>query len=150
MNDSCSRLKPIVPGMLILFWLMLPAACAPESEEARPERPENVDIRPDVVFATADDRPLHIYIESQGIVEAFREIIIRPRVSGFVDDTALEDGRYIGQGDTLIAFADEEWRHQLSQAQNEVAQAEVAYNIERGQRVNRAMAGRDSSSNDPS
>jgi len=112
--------------------------CSGEDELERPEEDDSVEIRPDVIFSTADDRNLHVYIESQGVVEASREIVIRPRISGFVDATRLEDGARVQQGDLLLQFDDEEWRYQLDQAENELETATVAYNIEMRQRQNRS------------
>ncbi len=127
-------------GVTILFGI---TACGPVDEEERPEVPEDVDVRPDVVFAEADDRPLTLHIESSGVVAPNREITIRPRVSGFVEISLLDDGNYVEQGDTIIAFDRQEWEHQLSQAQNEFDKAMVDYNIEQRQRQSRS-AGQES------
>jgi membrane fusion protein, multidrug efflux system len=129
-----NRASSIITILLIALF----TACAAEDDPDRPERPENVDIRPEVVFGVADDQPLHIYIESQGIVEANRDMVIRPRISGFIEASALDDGNYVEQGDTLIAFDDEEWLFQLHQAENEAERAMVDYEIERRQRLNRS------------
>lgn len=119
----------LVLGLMVM-------ACSPDDEQSRPERPDNIDIRPDVIFSAVDDEPLHIYIESQGIVEANQEVVIRPRVGGFVGTTRLEDGTFAVEGDTLLAFLDEEWRYQVRQARNEVASARVEYDIEKRHRTN--------------
>jgi membrane fusion protein, multidrug efflux system len=127
------------PGYLFIpILIALFTACAAEDGPERPERPDNVDVRPEVVFGVADDRPLHIYIESQGIVEANRELVVRPRISGFIESSSLDDGSYTEQGETLIAFDDEEWLFQLHQAENEAERARVDYEIERRQRQNRS------------
>jgi membrane fusion protein (multidrug efflux system) len=119
--------------IIILTFLTL-TACTGADDPDRPERPDNVDIRPDVVFAVADDRPLHIHIESQGIVEPIREIIIRSRISGFITESRLDDGNRVEQGQTILSFDEQEWKHQLQQAENEYETAKVAYNIETRQR----------------
>lgn len=123
----------------ILYAFILPVllfSCTAEQETETPEAGE-VDIRPEVVFSIADDNPLHIYIESQGIVEAARELVIRPRISGFIRHSELEDGNVVSNGDLLLSFDDEEWQYQLQQAENEYETAMVAYNIETRQRQNR-------------
>ncbi|MDX1590641.1 MAG: efflux RND transporter periplasmic adaptor subunit [Balneolaceae bacterium] len=114
--------------------MLLITGCSSTDDPERPERPDDVDIRPDVIFTTADDQPLNIYIESQGVVEPLREIIIRPRISGFITESELEDGNQIEEGEVILAFDDEEWQFQLLQAQNEYESALVAYNIENRQR----------------
>lgn len=123
---------------MITVLLMGMGACAGEEEPDRPEADDSVEILPDVIFSVADGQNLHIYIESQGIVEASREIVIRPRISGFVDHTVLEDGARIQQGETILQFDDEEWQYQLQQAENEFETATVAYNIESRQRQSRS------------
>lgn len=122
----------------IFILLLILTACTGDPEEDRPEAPDEVDIRPEVVFATADDYPLRIFIESQGVVEASREVTIRPRISGFVKESNLRDGNRIQQGETILGFEDSEWRFQLQQAENEFESAQVAFNIEKRQRQSRA------------
>lgn len=129
--------------LLCICMLTLPA-CSSEDEPETPEVNEDVEILPDVIFSVADDNDLNVYIESQGIVEASREIIIRPRISGFVEATVLEDGARVQQGDLLLQFDDQEWQYQLQEAENEYETALAAYTIESGQRQSR-NGGADSS-----
>ena len=133
-------LPPLVRGeflLVLIAVLFMATACVGGDERERPERPDDVDIRPDVIFSVADDRPLHIYVESQGVAEPVREIVIRPRISGFVTQTILDDGNRVAQGDPILTFDDQEWRYQLHQAENEYETALVAYNIESRQRQTR-------------
>lgn len=136
-----NRLVLFFGATLLLTTFVLISSCSPEEEEERPETPESAEVRPEVTFSTIDDRPLHVYIESQGIVEANREIVVRPRISGFVRTTVLEDGAYVQEGDTLISFVDEEWQYQLQQAENDYESALIEYNIERRQRENNNPSG---------
>lgn len=138
---------PLIRGDLFLALIIIIAiltSCAGADDPERPERPDDVDIRPEVVFATADDRDLRIYIESQGVVEASREIVIRPRISGFVKETVLDDGHRVEAGDLLLAFDNQEWQHQLREAENRHESANVEYTIERRQRENREGGFRES------
>lgn len=134
--------------LLSLFLIMLIlSACTSSEDPERPETPDDVEIRPDVVFTIADDDPLHIYIQSQGVVEPIREISIRPRISGFVTESQLEDGNRVEEGGTILAFDDQEWSYQLSQAENEYETALSAYNIEMGQRQNSGNGSQNQSEN---
>jgi RND family efflux transporter MFP subunit len=117
--------------------MMTLPACSSEEEPETPEVSDDVEILPEVIFSMADDRDLNVYIESQGVVEASREIIIRPRISGFVEATTLEDGARVQQGDLLLQFDDQEWQYQLQEAENEYEEALAAYRIESGQRQSR-------------
>lgn len=119
---------------IFIITLLTFTACSGDPDEERPETPDDVDIRPEVVFAVADDNPLHIYIESQGVVEAGEEMVIRPRISGFVTESMLDDGYRVEEGEILLAFDDNEWQYQLQQAENELESARIAYEIERNQR----------------
>ena len=123
--------------IFILLFVLSICACTSEEEPEAPEANEDVEILQEVIFSMADDRNLNVYIESQGLVEASREIIIRPRISGFVDATVLEDGARVQQGDLLLQFDDQEWQYQLQQAQNEYQSAMAAYTIESNQRQSR-------------
>ena len=131
----------------IVLIAVLFSGCSSDEEPETPEVSEDVEIRPDVIFSVADDNDLNVYIESQGIVEASREIIIRPRISGFVEATVLEDGARVQQGDLLLQFDDQEWQYQLQEAENEYETALAAYTIESGQRQSR-NGGADSSANE--
>jgi RND family efflux transporter MFP subunit len=128
-------------SIMKLAWIaglcMVLAACGGDERERgglSDEEKAAIDIRPDVVFSIVDDQPLNIYIETAGIVEANREVVIRPRVSGFVNRSILADGRYVQQGDTLLTFVDQEWLYQLQQAENEYETAKLNYEIEMRQR----------------
>lgn len=117
----------------LMLIILIIGSCTAEEDSETPEAGD-VDIRPEVIFSIADDNPLHIYIESQGIVEAVQELVIRPRISGFIRHSELEDGNVVSNGDLLLRFDDEEWQYQLQQAENDYETAMAAYNIESGQR----------------
>ncbi|MEX2463447.1 MAG: efflux RND transporter periplasmic adaptor subunit, partial [Balneolaceae bacterium] len=127
-----SKIKVIITTAFIMTLY----ACSGANENERPEASDEVDIRPDVIFSVADDRPLHIYVESQGVAEPIREILIRTRISGFVTESVLEDGYQVEQGEPILVLDQQEWQYQLQQAENEYETAMVSYNIETSQRQN--------------
>lgn len=102
----------------------------PVSEEER----ESAEVRPEVIFGVADDEPLYDYVESRGLVESGREMEIIPRISGYVEQSLISEGRNVQRGDTLLQFVDEEWQHQYREARNTYEEALSAYNIEQGLR----------------
>jgi len=128
-----------------IFLILMITACSRSEDPERPETPEDVDIRPDVVFTRADDSPLHIYVESQGIVEPIRDVTIRPRISGFITEAVLEEGSRVNQGDLLISFDQQEWEYELNQAENDYQTALSEFTIEKQQRE---ASGRGSDDND--
>lgn len=140
------RVLPLIRGELLLLFMLIVltiGACSGGDERDRPDVPDHVDIRPDVIFAMADERPLHIYIESQGIAEPVREITVRPRISGFITQSELDDGHRFEAGDPILVFDAQEWQYQLQQAENEHETAMVAYNIEINQRESQGSTPRD-------
>lgn len=111
-------------SLALLAGLILAVGCqqSDEEEDQNPlseEEQESVQVRPEVIFAVADDQPLYQYIESQGVVEANQQATLKPRVSGFIEQSNLAEGRKVQKGDTLLEFVDEEWRLSYQQAKNE-------------------------------
>lgn len=131
--------------ILKLLLIVVITSCETEDRSERPESPEDVDIRPEVIFTVADANPLHIYIESQGIAEPIREVIIRPRISGYVTTSNLEDGSSIQAGETILTFNEDEWHYLYLQAENDYDTAYLAYTIETGQRQVRNENGNEDS-----
>lgn len=130
-------------ALIMLVLAVTLSACSGTDDPERPEQPDDVDIRPDVIFAQADELPLHIYIESQGVVEPVREITVRPRISGFITSSVMEDGQRVQENETLISFDDQEWQYQLNQAENEYETAFSEFTIEKQQREASGRAGND-------
>lgn len=133
-------LKQLSITIFVLTTLIL-TGCSGGEDQDRPEPPEDVDIRPEVIFSLADDQPLRVYIESQGIVEPIHQITIRPRISGFITQSLLDDGIRVSKGDTILAFDDQEWKYKLQQAENEFQSAEIEYSIEKNQREQSSVDG---------
>ncbi|MFU8859702.1 MAG: efflux RND transporter periplasmic adaptor subunit [Cyclonatronaceae bacterium] len=125
---SVSRMMGVVLLAGFLF-----AACTSDADEAsaRPDRPESVEIRPEVIFSTADALPLTFYLESQGSIEPNRRIEIIPRLSGYLEHHAIHEGARVSRGDTLLKLVDDEYRIQYRQAGNDFHKAEQDYMIER-------------------
>src|SRR5690625_7413493 len=78
----------VLAGYRFVFALCLVAgflatACSSDDDQERPERPDNVDVRPEVVFAIVDDEPMHVCFESEVIVEADQEVFSQPRDGAF-------------------------------------------------------------------
>jgi RND family efflux transporter MFP subunit len=123
--------------VIILLGLALMAGCSIDSAEDNPlsdEEKESVEVRPEVLFAVADDQPLYQYVESQGVVEANRQVMLKPKISGFVEQSNIVEGRWVEKGDTLLAFESQEWQYDMEEAKNQYDKARSAYGIENRQR----------------
>lgn len=116
-------------------------ACTPDEEDKPKPDTSNIEIRPDVIFATSDDLPLYRYLESQGTVEPARDLIIQPRISGFIQSHQIFEGRRVTKGDTLLTFISDEWRLRLVEARNTFNETEQKLNIERQLRSRDARGG---------
>jgi len=119
-------------GFVLLAGFLF-AGCSGKTDEAsaRPDRPESVEIRPEVIFSTTDALPLSFYLESQGTIEPNRRIEIIPRLSGYLEHHAIHEGARVSRGDTLLKLVDDEYRIQYRQADNDFHKAEQDYMIER-------------------
>ncbi len=100
----------------IIIFTFLFSACSVDAERPSPPSRESVEIRPMVVFDLADNQPLYLYVETQGLVEPRQEIRLTPRLSGFIREHRIRDGEKVTKGDVLLQFADEEWRLDLADA----------------------------------
>lgn len=116
-------------------------ACTSEEEEKPKPDTSDIEIRPDVIFATSDDLPLYRYLESQGSVEPARDLTIQPRISGFIQTHRIFEGRRVNRGDTLLTFISDEWRLRLVEAKNTFDETQQKLNIERQLRSRDARGG---------
>lgn len=108
-----------------------------EDEDDNPlskEEQESAEVRPEVIFAVADDEPIYQYVESQGVVEANKSVELKPKISGYVEQSNIIEGRRVQKGDTLLALDRREWAMAVQQAQNAYEEALNAYQIEMGMR----------------
>jgi len=118
----------------VIVMLVLITACQTGSSENESpiseEEKESVEVRPEVLFTIADDEPIYKYIESQGLVEAWQTVKLKSRISGYVMQSAIEEGREVQKGDTLLVFDRREYYNDLDEAQNAYQEALQKYKIE--------------------
>lgn len=125
--------------LVLLAAAFLGTACSNKPAEEDPlseEQKESVEVRPEVLFAVADDQPLYQYVESDGVVEANRQVMLKPKISGFVEKSNIVEGRWVQKGDTLLAFEKAEWEFAVQEARSEYEKAMSAYRIENRLREN--------------
>lgn len=119
--------------LLLLGCLVILTACsgkkAEEEDVLTDEQKESVEVRPEVLFAIADDKPIYQYVESRGAVQANKKTEVKVRVSGFVETSNIRSGRWVDAGDTLLTFQKDEWLFQLEQAKNQYQKALAEYRI---------------------
>lgn len=123
-NLACSVLIGL-GGFLLL------SGCETSSEKERPEFDETIEVRPEVIFSTADTGFVETFITAQGKVEAGRLFTIQPRISGFLEQSNLEAGQQVTSGDMIFELDDREWQMALEEAEITLQKAKNAYAIER-------------------
>lgn len=125
-------------ALLALCCSVLTIGCQQgESQNNNPlseEEQESAEVRPEVTFAIADDKPIYQYIESQGVVEANRSVKLKPKISGYVDQSLISEGKRVQKGDTLLKLDRREYTMALKEAMNAYEEAQQNYNIEMGMR----------------
>jgi len=120
---------------ITLLCALLAAGCGESEDNDDPltdRQEESVEVHPEVIFDVADGEPLYYYIESRGVVEANREIRLKPKISGFIEFSNITEGSNVRKGDTLIKFVDEEWEIKYRQAENAYETALSEYKLEMG------------------
>ena len=117
-----------------LCLLLLLSGCrAGNSENESPlsdEQKESVEVRPQVLFSVADKQPIYQYIESQGLVEASQSIKLKSRISGYIEWSAIEEGKKVQKGDTLLIFDHREYIIEETEALNAFEEALQKYKLE--------------------
>lgn len=136
--------------LLIFCVSILFSACRqPQNESENPlseEEQESAEVRPEVIFTVADDKPIYQYIESQGVVEANQSVELKPKISGYVKRSHITEGKRVQEGDTLLVFDRREWTMTVQQAKNAYEEALNSYRIEMGMRSTTNSGGTDGKS----
>jgi RND family efflux transporter MFP subunit len=107
-----------------------------EDEPISEEEKESAEVRPEVIFAVADDKPIYQFVESQGVVEANKSVDLKPKISGYIERSWIREGQQVQKGDTLLVFDRREWIVAKQKAQNAYEEALNKYDIEMGMRTN--------------
>jgi len=132
------------PVLLVLMLTVIVGACqSSEKEDNNPlseEEQESAKVRPEVTFAIADSQPIYQYIESQGVVEANQSVILKPKISGYVERSFITGGKRVQKGDTLLNFDRREYNMAVEEAKNAYDEALEKYKIEMGMRATRDTA----------
>ena len=113
--------------------LLITACQTGSSENESPvsdEQKESVEVRPQVLFSVADKQPIYQYIESQGLVEASQSVKLKSRISGYVEWSAIEEGKKVQKGDTLLIFDHREYIIEETEALNAFEEALQKYKLE--------------------
>lgn len=117
----------IVHLQLVLFLFL--ATCTKPEPDSKPATTSN-DVFPIVVFSITDSEAVFTTLESQGVVEATRDVVLTSRLSGFISQVRIREGLSVARGDTLLALQDEEWRLRVEETEHAFRIADQAFRIE--------------------
>lgn len=105
-------------------------SCKGKKEEVEQPNLDSIEILPEVVFTVVDDEPLRYYIESRGVVEPDKKILITPRIGGFVETHKVIDGKWLKKGEIILQFDKAEWEFRKNDAYNKYLKAKNGYETE--------------------
>lgn len=117
-------------SILVMMLGAVITSCKGKEEEVESPDLDSIEILPEVVFTVADNEPLRYYIESRGVVEPDKKILITPRIGGFVETHNVVDGKSLSKGDIILQFDKQEWEFRKNDAQNKYLKAKNEYETE--------------------
>jgi len=106
----------MVPGVC----LTLLAACSDDSQQAAPEAPP-----PSVSVAAAQMKDVRQSAQFVGQVAAVDQVALLARVSGFLEQKAVEDGAFVKEGDLLFTIEKAQYNAALDRAKADLASAKA-------------------------
>jgi RND family efflux transporter MFP subunit len=110
------RAGPLSPSPL--WWLivgLLAAACGGGAPEALPP--------PEVTVAPVIEREINDWDEFTGRMQAVETVEIRPRVSGYIQRVAFDEGKEVRRGDVLFVIDPRPYQAELARASAELERA---------------------------
>ncbi|WP_085918838.1 efflux RND transporter periplasmic adaptor subunit [Halomonas sp. CSM-2] len=106
--------------VLCLLAIVLLTGCDAKSEEAAIQQPPPP---PEVDVVEIEARPVVLTESFTGRVEAPETVELRPRVSGYIQEVAFEEGELVEQGELLFQIDPRPYQARVGAAQAELAQA---------------------------
>jgi RND family efflux transporter MFP subunit len=124
----------VILGSLSIFCTGCSNKSAKSKDPDNSQQKDSAEVRPVVIFATADAKPLYHYVKSQGVVKAAKHTTLQSKIGGYVTYSRISDGRRVHKGDTLLAFRTQKWKYALQQALNDYKKTRSDYRTEKSQR----------------
>ena len=108
--------------------LLMLAGCDSRAQEVAALPPP-----PEVSVATVLTRPVHQWDTFNGRVAAPESVELRPRVSGYVQRVAFEEGQEVAKGDLLFVIDPRPYEAALAQAQAQLQRARAEASLAQAQ-----------------
>ena len=109
----------LVAGLAVVVILVALVGCTSEAAPVDASPPP-----PEVSVATVLGKPVRHWDDFTGHVAAVEAVEIRPRVSGYVERVAYQEGQEIDKGDLLFVIDPRPYQASLAQAQARLARAQ--------------------------
>ena len=118
-------------------WLLLasalPIAMALAGCDSSAQEASHLPPPPAVSVATVVTRPVHQWDAFNGRVAPVESVDLRPRVSGYVQRVAFDEGQEVEKGDLLFVIDPRPYRAALEQAQAQLQRARAAARLAQAQ-----------------
>lgn len=125
-NDTRRR-SPLAGGLALVLAIFL-SGCEAQSEEATAMPPP-----PEVDVAQVLAEPVTLWQSFTGRVAATDAVMLRPRVSGYIQQVAFDEGALVEAGDLLFQIDPRPYQARVQAAQAELAQANSQLELARSE-----------------
>ncbi len=103
---------------------LLLTACNPDAAQAAAAQAPSA---PQVSVAEVLERQITTFQEFTGRIEAVERVELRPRVSGYIESVAFQEGAEVKKGDVLFMIDPRPYEASLKRARAELARAQSAH-----------------------
>ncbi|MDX1757409.1 MAG: efflux RND transporter periplasmic adaptor subunit [Marinobacter sp.] len=127
LTDNTKRRSAIAGGLALVMALLL-TGCEAQSEETTMMPPP-----PQVDVAQVLAEPVTLWQSFTGRVAATDTVVLRPRVSGYIQQVAFEEGALVEAGDLLFQIDPRPYQARVQAARAELAQARSRLELARSE-----------------
>lgn len=121
-------MKPVNRLSIVFFAILLMAACTAENAvEKQASAPSGVPVDVAPVIA----QRITEWDSFTGRLEAPKSVSLRPRVSGYIDFVAFEEGEYVEQGDTLFLIDNRQFKAEVDRLEAQLQEARSRLHLAR-------------------
>jgi len=119
------RFQVRAAGGPILVGTLLVAACGPGSRGQQPATAAPTTGPPTIDVVQVVERPLDVTLDMPGELDAFEDVAIYPRVTGYVKSIGVDRGSHVRAGQTLAQLEAPELLAQRAEAESKLQAAEA-------------------------
>jgi len=121
-NQVLFALNSLKTGLRLLALAVAVSACAADGKTPDEPAATAVPTLPVTTLAAADQRLFHEYVAN---IEAERNVEVRAKVRGYLDQIFVDEGKLVKKGQPLFRIQPSEYRNQLDRAQASESGAEA-------------------------